>query len=84
MGERLLSRKDRLDSSQARSAWEAMRRGPRPVGTVEVSPTDFVVETEPRMSKRQRVFMPFQKRQVKLCSCRKVWSASHYPIAYGR
>jgi hypothetical protein len=37
------------DSSQARSAWAAMQRGPRPGGTIEaiVSPTEiFVVETE--------------------------------------
>jgi hypothetical protein len=51
------------DSSQARSAWVAMQRGPRPGGTVEiiVSPTDIVVETE---------FMPLQKRQVLLLKVR--------------
>jgi hypothetical protein len=47
MGEWLLSGRDRLifvpegQASQARSAWIAMQRGPRPGGTVEVivSPT---------------------------------------------
>jgi hypothetical protein len=43
------------DSSQVRSAWVAMQRGPRPEGTVEVLsvPEIFIVETE---------LMPLQKR----------------------
>jgi hypothetical protein len=41
------------DRSQARSAWVAMQRGPRPGGTVEVLVRDiFFVETE---------FMPLWK-----------------------
>ena len=45
-----------------------MQRGPRPGGTVEVivSPTDIVVETEPRheQATARRMLMPLQKRQV--------------------
>jgi hypothetical protein len=49
------------DSSQARSAWVAIQRAPSR-GTAESLPVPekFVVETEPDMSKRQRVE----------CSCR--------------
>ena len=43
MGEWLFVPEGQADRSQARSAWLAMQRGPRPGGTVEVivSPTDF-------------------------------------------
>jgi len=56
------------DRSQARSAWAAKQRGPRPGGTVEVivSPQIFVVETEPRheQATARRMLLPIQKRQV--------------------
>jgi hypothetical protein len=45
MGEWLLSRRQ-ADRSQARSAWVAMQRRPRPGGTVEVivSPTPMMFD----------------------------------------
>jgi hypothetical protein len=47
-----------------------MQRVPRPGGTVEVivSPTDFVLETEPRheQATARRMLMPLQERQVLL------------------
>ena len=43
------------DSSQARSAWVAMQRGPVPQGRSKSwsVPQIFLVETEPRLQKRQ-------------------------------
>ena len=56
------------DSSQARSAWVAMQRGPVPQGRSKSwsVPQIFVVETEPRheQATARRMLMPLQKRQV--------------------
>ena len=56
------------DSSQARSAWAAMQRGPVPKGRPKSwsVPQIFVVETEPRheQATARRMLMPLQKRQV--------------------
>jgi hypothetical protein len=62
------------DSSQARSAWVTMQRGPRPEGTVEVivSPTDICRrKLSPGMSKRQRVECSSRFRNARY-SCGKV------------
>jgi hypothetical protein len=59
------------DSSQARSAWVAMQRGPVPEGRSKSLsvPQIFVVETEPRHEqatarRMRRMVRPLQKRQV--------------------
>ena len=56
------------DSSQARSAWEPMQKGPVPKGRPKSLsvPEIFVVETEPRheQATARRMLMPLQKRQV--------------------
>ena len=55
MGEWLLSRRGQADRSQARSAWVAMQRDRVPEGRSKSwsVPQIFVVETEPRLQKRQ-------------------------------
>jgi hypothetical protein len=58
------------DSSQARSAWLTMQRGPVPEGRLKSLsvPEIFVVQTEPRQEKAtaRRMLTPLQKRQVLL------------------
>jgi hypothetical protein len=61
------------DRSQARSAWVAMQRGPVPEGRSKSLsvPQIFVVETEPGMSKRQRIECSCRFRNAR-SSCGKV------------